>query len=256
MNEYAEVNYDKAGTTITLALLYEAEGNYYLSAKQKPKGLLLDPLLYAKWTSLYTSSIALPTTVINGGIEVPMMNQAAVMQSIALADDSTAAPSFAITKGQGTVNDQLFVRVSAVTMNGETVAAAEANDTMSGSESCIITVTNRASDLYYIVYLGSATGTHYKYYAFAKSATSTTVFTISAPPTFPSVGSPRKTSADRPFFMVTNDPNKGVDIIYHQDSQMKTLGYDGTGERFQILSFVLAGIKTGTAILKGIFQKS
>jgi hypothetical protein len=256
LNEHAEVYCDKAGTTITLALLYEAEGNYRLSAKQKPKGLLMDPLLYAKWVSLYSSSIALPTTVINGGIEVPTMNQAAVMQSYALADDSTAAPSFAITKGTGTVDDQLFVRVSAVTINGETVAAAEANDTMSSSQSCIVTITNRSSDLYYIVYLGSATGTVYKYYAVAKSSAATTVFTISAPPTFPTAGLPRKTSADRPFFMVTNDPMKGVDIIYHEDSKMKTLGYDGTGERFQIESFVVAGVKTGTAILKGVFQKS
>lgn len=258
--KYAEQLVNKSETVLTQSLLYtDLEGAYRSKARMRPDLYLFDSLLIAKVKDVTDGKAAIDSNIIDASISVPTMGNVPIAESWALNDDVTAAPSFALTKGSGTINDQVFVSVAAITLDGTTVKATEANETCSAAESLIITITNRTDDIGYIVYVGSATGETYEFKRFEKASGATTVLTISATPTYTTSSNAlkgRKDTDDRLFMVISNSPIKGARLAVNKENEFEMLGFNGIEKQFVLSSNVALEVLDGKTIMHGVIAKA
>jgi HK97 family phage prohead protease len=163
---------DKNGTAVTIKIVNDLVGKFMenvasnSSDGKRPNVLLVDTRMFTAWKNLLESKFtgtAITSTITVGGIvyNAIMHDNLMILESDSLRDYTHTAPTFSASAVAGgtLVDDEYFVRVSAVTKNGESTAGTETSATTSGSNNTVrLAVTKQTGDLYYKVYMGLTTG--------------------------------------------------------------------------------------------------
>jgi HK97 family phage prohead protease len=164
---------DKNGTAVTIDILDDMIGRFKelvagsSTEGKMPNAILVDTRMFTKIKKLlravYAGSVAPASVITVNGIRYNVIDHDGVLivECDDLRDYGHTAPSFSASAVAGgtLVDDEYFVRVSAVTANGESTAGTETSATTSGSNNTLrLAVTKQTGDLYYKVYIGLTTG--------------------------------------------------------------------------------------------------
>jgi len=130
---------------------------------KRPTHILVDTKLYSAIRKLMLAKFSgrsQTATITVGGIayRALVFDNIPIVEMDGLRDYESGAPTVALSAITGALSDaNYYVRVAAVTEDGETEASTEANQATS-SQGLRVTITARADDLYYRIYIATSTG--------------------------------------------------------------------------------------------------